>query len=95
MGLSPIAESRQSPDFPTHIEAAGSPPHAGHHPGICAFCVLRHISPLPVRRSAVVPHAMAPQSIRPDTQLLLVVARHDSPDPARAPPAFPQSRTIA
>ena len=90
VGLSPIAEASESPDFPTHIEAPGAPPHAGHHPGICAFCVLRHLSPLPVRRSAAVPHDAPVQTLRPEKQLVAIVARHDRPDPARAPPS-PQS----
>jgi hypothetical protein len=89
VGLSPIAEASESPDFPTHIEATGTPPHAGHHPGICAFCVHRHLSPLPARRSAAVPHIVQAQTLRPETQLAAVVTRYDRPDPARAPPPPP------
>ena len=94
IGLAPIAEGRESPDFPTHVEAAGAPPHAGHHPGICAFCVLRHLSPLPVRRSAALRHVTPRQSIRPAVQLAVVVVGHDRPDPARAPPSLPRNTTI-
>jgi hypothetical protein len=93
-GLAPLAEGKQSPDFPTHIEAAGAPPHAGHHPGICSFCVLRHFSPLPARPSDAPRHEAPPQSIRPGVQLVVLVVGHDRPDPARAPPALPAHTTI-
>ncbi|HEY9449436.1 MAG TPA: hypothetical protein VIQ60_06765 [Gemmatimonadaceae bacterium] len=93
-GLAPVAEGRWSPDFPTHIEAAGAPPHAGHHPGICTFCVLRHFSPLPAHSRGTQRHEMPPQSIRPEVQLVVLVVGHDRPDPARAPPALPVHTTI-
>jgi hypothetical protein len=93
-GLSPIAEGRESVDFPTHIEAAGAPPHAGHHPGICAFCVLRHLSPLPSYRSTTTRQVAAHQSIRPERQLAIVIVGHERPDPARAPPSLPSATTI-
>jgi hypothetical protein len=90
VGLSPVAEASVSQDFPTHIEAAGMPPHAGHHPAICAFCVLRHLSPLPVSRSPGLLHVAPPHTLRPGVQMAVVVARYERPDPARAPP-LPQS----
>lgn len=86
VGLSPIVEGRDSADFPTHIEAAGAPPHAGHHPGICAFCVLRHFSPLPAFSSSAPRQVAVHQSIRPEKQLAIVIVGHDRADPARAPP---------
>jgi hypothetical protein len=94
VGLLPIAEASESPDFQTHIEAPGAPPHAGHHPGICTFCVLRHLSPLPVRRSAAVPHAAPTQTLRPETRLVAIIVRHDRPDPARAPPPLQSLITL-
>ncbi|HET7623546.1 MAG TPA: hypothetical protein VFK39_16695, partial [Gemmatimonadaceae bacterium] len=94
VGLSPIAEGRVSADFPTHIETAGAPPHAGHHPGICAFCVLRHFSPLPAYASSTLRHVVVHLSIRPEMQLAIVVVRHERPDPARAPPPLPDLTTI-
>jgi hypothetical protein len=84
--LAPLAEGRAFVDFPNHIEAPGAPPHAGHHSGVCAFCVLRHFSPLPARPSGVARHVAAHQSIRPETQLAVVVVGHERRDPARAPP---------
>jgi hypothetical protein len=94
VAFSPIAEGRDSADFPTHIEAAGAPPHAGHHPGICAFCVLRHFSPLPTRASGTQRQVAVHQSIRPGKQLAIIVVGHERPDPARAPPPLPYLPTI-
>lgn len=94
IGFAPIAEGRDSVDFPTHVEAAGAPPHAGHHPGICAFCVLRHFSPLPARPGGTLRHVAPAQSIRPQVELAVIVVGHDRPDPARAPPALPLRTTI-
>lgn len=94
VGLSPIVEGRDSVDFPTHIEAAGAPPHAGHHPGICAFCVLRHLSPLPSYGSGAKRQVAAHQSIRPERQLAIIVVGHERPDPARAPPPLPSATSI-
>jgi hypothetical protein len=84
--LSPIVEGRVSADFPTHIEAAGAPPHAGHHPDICAFCVLRHFSPLPAYPSGTPRQVAVHQSIRPEKQHAIIIVGHHRPDPARAPP---------
>jgi hypothetical protein len=94
LGLVPIAEAHASVDFPTHIEEAGAPPHAGHHAGICAFCVLRHFSPLPSRPSGEVRHVALHQAIRPEARLAVVIVAHERPDPARAPPSLPYLRTI-
>jgi hypothetical protein len=94
IGLAPIAEGRVSADFPTHIEAAGAPPHAGHHADICAFCVLRHFSPLPAYPSGTLRQVAVHQSIRPEPQLAIVIVGHDRPDPARAPPSLPYLTTI-
>ncbi len=94
IGFAPLAEGRISPDFPTHIEEAGAPPHAGHHADICAFCVLRHFSPLPTYPRGTLRQAAAHQSIRPEPELALVIVGHDRPDPARAPPALPYLPTI-
>ncbi len=88
VGLAPLAEGRSFEDFPTHIEETGAPPHAGHHAGICSFCVLRHFSPLPARPSGVARHVAPHQSIRPEPRLALVVVGHDRHDPARAPPSL-------
>lgn len=94
VGLSPVAEASESPDFPTHVEAPGAPPHAGHHPGICAFCVLRLLSPLPVRRSAGVLHVVPAQTLRPEARLVAIIVRHVRPDPARAPPPLQSLITL-
>jgi len=94
VAFSPIVEGRDSVDFPTHIEAAGAVPHAGHHPGICAFCVLRHFSPLPAYHGDTLRHVAPHQSIRPEPRLAVVIVGHDRPDPARAPPALPHLTTI-
>lgn len=94
IGLAPLAEGRISPDFPTHIEEAGAPPHAGHHPDICAFCVLRHFSPLPAYPDRTPRPVVVHQSTRPEPQLAMVIVGHDRPDPARAPPALPYLTTI-
>ncbi|HET7623036.1 MAG TPA: hypothetical protein VFK39_14120, partial [Gemmatimonadaceae bacterium] len=94
VGLSPIAEGRVSADFPTHIETAGAVPHAGHHPGICAFCVLRHFSPLPTYPSGTSRQVAVHQSIRPEKQLAIIIVGHDRHDPARAPPSLPFLTTI-
>lgn len=94
LGLAPIAEGRVSVDFPTHIEEAGAPPHAGHHGGICAFCVLRHFSPLPTRARGGPRHAALHQSIRPERRLAAVVVGHERTDPARAPPSLPHNDTV-
>lgn len=94
LGLAPLAEGWVSIDFPTHIEEAGAPPHAGHHGGICAFCVLRHFSPLPTRPRNVPQHAALRQSIAPARQLAVVVVGHERTDPARAPPSLPRHSTV-
>ncbi len=94
VGLVPVVEGRVSIDFPTHIEEAGAPPHAGHHAGICAFCVLRHFSPLPARPSGLARQVAPRSSIRPESQLAIVIVGHDRPDPARAPPSLPYLITI-
>lgn len=93
-GLLPIAEGSDSADFPTHIEAAGAPPHSGHHPGICPFCVLRHFSPLPAYPSGTLRQVAVHQSIRPEKQFAIIVVGDDLPDPARAPPPLPFFTTI-
>ena len=87
IGLTAMAEGRESQDFPTHIEGTGAPPHAGHHPGICAFCVHRDLSALPLRRSAAATHVAPPPTLRPAMQVTVSIARYDRPDPARAPPS--------
>jgi hypothetical protein len=87
--LAPLAEGRVSPDFPTHIEEAGAPPHAGHHADICAFCVLRHFSPLPAYPRGTLRQVAVHPSIRPEPRLTVVIVAHERPDPARAPPALP------
>jgi hypothetical protein len=96
--LAPLAEGRAFVDFPNHIEAPGAPPHAGHHSGVCAFCVLRHFSPLPARPGGVARLVVVHQSIRPEPRLAVVVAGHERRDPARAPPSpllpLPLSGTI-
>lgn len=94
IGIAPLAEGRISPDFPTHVEEAGAPPHAGHHSDICAFCVLRHFSPLPAYRGGTLRQVAVHQSIRPEAQLAFVIVTHDRPDPARAPPTLPYLTTI-
>jgi hypothetical protein len=94
IGLAPIAEGKVSPDFPTHIESAGAPPHAGHHADNCAFSVLRQISQLPAYPSGTLRQVAVHQSIRPEPQLALVIVAHDRPDPARAPPSLPYLTTI-
>lgn len=86
IGLSPIVEGSESPDLPTHIEAAGTPPHAGHHPGICAFCVVRHLSPLPIHLFSGARPSVVRQSPRPAMRVDFVALRYLGPDPARAPP---------
>jgi hypothetical protein len=94
LGLVPIAEAHASVDFPTHIEEAGAPPHAGHHAGICAFCVLRHFSPLPARASGELRQVAPHQAIRPQPRLAVIIVGHERHDPARAPPPLPYLRTI-
>ncbi|HEY9515540.1 MAG TPA: hypothetical protein VIQ74_07680 [Gemmatimonadaceae bacterium] len=86
IGLSPIAEARASTDVPTHIEAADRAPHPGHHPADCAFCIVRHLSPLPVRPFTGARPAVVRQSLRPVAPHQAFVAVSRDPDPARAPP---------
>jgi hypothetical protein len=86
IGLSPIAEARVSTDVPTHIEAADRAPHPGHHPAACAFCIVRHLSPLPVRPFTGAQPTVARQSLRPVAPHQTFVTAYQDPDPARAPP---------
>ena len=86
IGLSPLAEARELPDVPTHIEAADRPHHAGHHPADCAFCTVRHLSPLVVSPVTGERPGLVRQVLRPVSPHQTFIASYRDPDPARAPP---------